>query len=167
MYKYRLLLVCLTLLSGCASGVLAKECELSNAALRAMERARIVFSFETGETREFIVKLANNATTRAAGFQRVCASTINEQPILFVFDYELTPRFHMHNVVAAIDIAFFDQQGNIDSIQSMQPYVLGSNRRPLYSPKGNIIGALEAYPGFFTKHGISTKAKISWQGVEG
>lgn len=140
----------------------AIECQLDNVALQSMPDVEIKFEFPSGELLKIKTKLADNARTRAAGFQRVCASTIESTPILFVFERESIPRFHMRNVVAPIDIAFIKQGGAIDSIQPMAIYVLASRSRPLYSPHQAVIAALEVSPGFYTKHGIDENTKISW-----
>ncbi|WP_189400009.1 DUF192 domain-containing protein [Arenicella chitinivorans] len=108
-------------------------------------------------------RLADNNATRAAGFQRVCASTIADTPILFVFPRAFKPQFHMHNVVAPIDIAFIHESGAIDSIQAMQPYVLGSRNKPLYGPNKPVIAALEVRPGLFSDLRVDLGAVIQWQ----
>ncbi len=140
----------------------ALECQLDNVALQSMPDVEIKFELPTGGSLKIKAKLADNARTRAAGFQRVCASTIEKSPILFVFERESLPRFHMRNVVAPIDIAFIKQGGEIDSIQSMAIYVLASRSRPLYSPRQAVIAALEVSPEFYTKHGVDVNTKVSW-----
>jgi len=95
-----------------------------NAALRSMPLIDVTFTRKDGSTFEVESRLANNNQTRSAGFQYVCKQTIAAKPILFVFDHVRTPTFHMHNVVAAIDIAFIRPDSSIDSIQKMHPYVL-------------------------------------------
>ena len=107
-------------------------------------------------------KMASNNATRAAGFQRVCESTIESMPILFVFDRESIPSFHMNNVVAPIDIAFIDKAGQLESIQSMKPYSVVERSKKLYSPKRPVLYALEVHKGFFDKHALSLSAKMTW-----
>lgn len=156
-------MLALTLIS---PNAIAQQCETSNDALEAMGKAEVVFSNREGQQQTFQVKLADNFITRAAGFQRVCAATIAAEPILFVFDSERRPNFHMRNVVAPIDIAFIDKQGGIDSILAMQPYVLGSTHRPLYAPKEKVVAALEVHPGFYQQHNIDTSTIVTWRKVE-
>jgi uncharacterized membrane protein (UPF0127 family) len=171
-YKNRLLgqrlglVICLLVLSfsGLANAELV--CETSNLALESMPEAIVVIDYADGENKEFSVKLANNSSTRAAGFQRVCKSTISAKPILFVFEQAVRPSFHMNNVVAGIDIAFIDSEGKLDSIHQMSPYVLGSNNRPRYQSAGLIESALEAYPGFFAEHSVDDSVIISWRTAE-
>lgn len=162
MPKYSFYLVnCLVLLfiSGCA---MALDCETDNAALRAMDIGSVQVSMADGSQFSFEVKVANTNKTRAAGFQRVCPATIAKTPILFMFPFPLTPRFHMNNVVAPIDIAFIRVDGSIDSIQTMDTYVLGSKEKPLYSAGSDVIAALEGHDGFFAEKNIDTSAKITW-----
>ena len=140
----------------------AQSCELSNADLDAMPKLVVQFDYANGETLQVAAKLADNAQTRAAGFQRLCAETIAAEPILFVFKRERKPSFHMRNVVAPLDIAFIKNGGEIDSIQAMAPYILGSTRRPTYSPKRAVIAALEVQPGFYSEREIDNTVSISW-----
>jgi len=138
------------------------ECELNNDDLRLMKKALVSFVRADGSVFKLQVKLADNNVTRAAGFQYVCESTIEDEPILFVFQNELQPRFHMNNVVAPLDIAFIDKDGSVESVQAMQPYILISNHRPLYSPKRPIIAALEGHQGFYDKHKLGLDTKVTW-----
>lgn len=158
----------LCLISLASSPVIAKgvDCETDNTALSSMGKAIVTFSRADGSEFEVDVKLADNNNTRSAGFQRVCASTIAAEPILFVFAYETRPSFHMNNVVAPIDIAFIDRAGAIDSVQAMQVYVLVNKNKPLYSPSRPVIAALEAHPEFFSKHNIDLDTTVSWRRVD-
>ncbi|MFT7525782.1 MAG: uncharacterized membrane protein (UPF0127 family) [Arenicella sp.] len=160
------LTVCLLVLSfsGLANAEFA--CETSNLALESMPDGIVTIDYADGKTKEFSVRLANSSSTRAAGFQRVCKSTIAAKPILFVFAQALRPSFHMNNVVAGIDIAFINSAGRLDSIHNMSPYVLGSNHTPRYQSEGFIQSALEAYPGFFAEHSVDDSVMISWRPAE-
>ena len=141
------------------------ECEVDNAALQAMYRSTVSFESSSGEDiplASVSVKTADNNATRAQGFQRVCASTIAATPILFLFANPVVPSFHMHNVVAAIDIAFIDAQGKIESIHAMQPYSLLLKDKPLYSSKRPIVAALEARPGFYSDNNLVEGDTVRW-----
>jgi len=138
-------------------------CETDNSALSSMSKSLVTFTRADGSTHEVVVKTADEPDEQAAGFQRVCAETIAAEPILFVFQVERISNFHMHNVVASLDIAFIKKSGEIDSIQRMFPYVLISLNKPLYSPNEPSIAALETYPGFFEENNIETDATISWK----
>jgi len=138
------------------------QCELNNPALQAMPPLTIEFSREDGSVYRVSGKLADNNTTRAAGFQRVCYSTIEASPILFSFDNELMPKFHMNNVVEPLDVAFIDKNGRIESIQLMKTYVVGALNNPLYGPNRPIVAVFEAHKGFFAKHNLDLKTKVAW-----
>ena len=158
--RFAALAIMLVLGSACAK---ADDCQKSNEQLEQMPISVVTFTRADGSKMSLDVKTANNNRTRAAGVQRVCASTIAAQPILFLFDRPLNARFHMRNVVAPLAIAFFDTAGKIDSIQAMQPYVIGSKKKPLYGASQPVIGALETYPGFFKDNKIDASASIAWQ----
>lgn len=162
-----LVIVCLSILLALFSPyVIAQNCQLDNGALQAMPDTELSMINSSNETLLFVVRAALNNQTRAAGFQRVCASTIAEKPILFVFDRPTVPQFHMRNVVAPIDIAFIDEQGKVVNIQAMKPYVVGSIIRPLYSPGVKVVAALEVSPGFFMKNKIAVGSVVKWSLVE-
>ena len=141
-------------------------CQTDNDDLRAMPLSQVSFTRNDGSTFEVQVRTANNNQTRAAGFQRVCAETIAATPILFVFEKEIEPSFHMYNVVASIDIAFIRPDNTIDSIQAMKPYNLIMLDKPLYSPTSPVIAALEAKPDFYKINNIDLDAKVTWQLLE-
>lgn len=146
--------------SSCA---FARNCQTDNASLQKMPAGQVSLLKVDGDTVSFAVKIADTNQTRSAGFQRICENTIEATPILFVFDRPVRPSFHMHNVVAPIDIAFIRADGSIDSIHHMQPYTQGSLRKPLYSSSSPIVAALEVGREFFQRHAISMTDKVSWQ----
>jgi len=65
-------------------------CEETNANLQAMKSAVVSFELADGKSKEIKVRVADTIETRAAGFQRVCESTIAALPILFVFQSLVT-----------------------------------------------------------------------------
>jgi len=138
------------------------NCEVDNPALRSMPMSTVTFTRSDGSTFSVQARTANTNKNRAAGFQRVCAETIAKTPILFIFESATTPSFHMNNVVASLDIAFIKNGGGIDSIQSMYPYILISINKPLYSPSGPVIGALEAHPKFYKENDINLESTVTW-----
>jgi len=148
------------LLSACVHAEV--ECQTDNVALQSMPEIQVTLMRADGSNYSMPAKLANNNTTRAAGFQRVCESTIEAMPILFVFDREAIRNFHMNNVVAPIDIAFIDKDGRLESIQSMKPYSVIEITKPLYSPKRPVLYALEVHKGFFDKHDVTLSSKMTW-----
>lgn len=160
---YFLLCLCSVLSSPFA---LAQSCQLDNVYLQAMPDSLVTVVNSNNELIEFTVRTALTNQTRAAGFQRVCASVIADKPILFLFEKPGIAQFHMRNVVAPIDIAFIDEQGQIESIQAMLPYILGSTVRPLYSPKREVIAALEVSPNFYKENNIEVGSIMTWELVQ-
>lgn len=163
MCKYLAILVLFIANTACAQTL---DCERDNSALQSMHKSLVTFTRNDGSEFSIEVKTADNNRTRAAGFQKVCESTIRAEPILFLFPRAFKARFHMNNVVAPIDIAFFDKQGNIRDIQTMHPYVLGALKKPLYGPPVPVIGALETHEGFYEKHNIDTQSKLQWEAIK-
>ncbi len=139
------------------------KCETTNAALESMPLIDVTLTRQDGSQHKLEARHANNNATRAAGFQRVCESTIASTPILFTFPRPTVPSFHMNNVVAAIDIAFIAQGGRIDTVYTMQPYSLVSLKKPLYSPNKPVLAALEAHENFYLEQNIDASAKITWR----
>jgi len=145
-----------------ACGYAQTDCQSDNSALQAMPRIEVTLTRDDGSSYTMPAKLADNNATRAAGFQRVCESTIEAMPILFVFKHPSVPSFHMNNVVAPIDIAFIDSEGDLESIQAMKPYSILQIKKTLYSPKRPVLYALEVHKGFYQKHEISVNSKMTW-----
>jgi uncharacterized membrane protein (UPF0127 family) len=148
------------LISACSHAQL--DCQVDNPALQAMPKIEVILTRADGSSFSMTAKLADNDSTRAAGFQRVCESTIEAMPILFVFTRERVPSFHMNNVVAPIDIAFIDKNGQLASIHAMKPYSVIQIKKPLYSPKRPVLYALEVHQGFYQKNNIAVNSKMTW-----
>ena len=146
-----------------STAAFGSECELDNEYLQAMPDVEVTFARADNEPLTITARLADNNQTRAAGFQRVCKSVIAEQPILFLFQRERKPRFHMHNVVAPIEITFIRADGTLDSSHLMQPYSILLRDKPTYGSQGLVIAALETRPGFLNDHGIDAATKITWK----
>ena len=138
------------------------SCEVTNGALESMPPVQVTLHRQDNTSFSITAKLANNNRTRAAGFQRVCAQTIADTPILFVFSRPQKPSFHMNNVVAPIDIAFIRKSSEIDSIRKMVPYSILQISKPVYSPNKSVIAALEVRKGFFEDNNIDLNGKVSW-----
>lgn len=160
--KSAIILLVGLLLSVCACAQ-TPNCEIDNPQLQAMRLVEVELIRTDNSSKVVQARMADNNATRAAGFQRICESTIEDTPILFVFQRAVMPKFHMHNVVAPIDIAFIDEHGAIDSMHAMKPYVLASRKRPQYGSNKPIRAALEVHEGFFQEHDINMQSKIVWR----
>lgn len=154
------------LLAFSSSPSFAQQCENDNSALQAMSLVKVTFTRADGSTFEVEAKHANTDRTRAAGFQGVCPERVNTTLILFEFNNDLVPQFHMNNVVAPLDIAFIDKDSKVESTQLMNTYSLLLRSKPLYSPSRPIIAALEAHKGFYLKHNIDASSLITWESIE-
>lgn len=142
-------------------------CQEYSPAMQEMQVKETVIELSAGKQIPLNYRLADTGVLRMAGFQEICPETIQREQILFVFERPLIPAFHMRNVKAALDIAFIDAEGMIVNIQTMQPYVLGSNIKPLYRPPSVILYALEAREGFFAEHGIEEgSARFDLSGLQ-
>lgn len=148
------LLVCAQFVLGLSGSVDAiAGCLSTTPAWEQMEYGQIVAIDEDGERREIVVKLADEAQERSAGFQHVCPEVIDKAPMLFVFKHLYDGAFHMSNVYAPLDIGFFDQEGILMEFHQMQPYVLGSTQvGQLYRAHRPYMLALEARSGFFAEN---------------
>ena len=141
------------------------ECQKYPAALQTMPQGEDTIINVDGSEVAIHYLIAESASLRAAGFQHVCPETIDKESILFVFQMEFTSAFHMNNVYAPLDIAFFDKQGVIIDIQTMYPYSVISVKKPLYQPAKPAMYALETHQGFFAAAGIKVGARLQSRSV--
>ena len=111
---------------------------------------------DVGKPLTIDVKLADEPKLQAAGFQRIGEAVIEKSFILFVYDREEIRQFHMHNVRAPLDIAFFDSDGTIQEVLLMKPdAAMPAPFLNLYKPIKPFQYALEARAGFFKEQGLS------------
>ena len=132
------------------------NCSVVTEGIASMQLEPIRLANDQGEVLALDVLVADDTFERASGFQHVCPEVIDETLILFRYPGEVQGRFHMQNVHAPLDIAFFDGKGNVVSVQLMETY--SDERRPLYGPSGSFQYALEARQGFFSAKGVSPRA---------
>lgn len=125
------------------AGLAAAECVEETDALRSMEAVSVVLETGDGETRSLDARLASTGEQRSAGFQHVCPGTIERVRILFDFHQPIPVAFHMRNVHAPLDIAFFDGDGDLVSLFRMDVYPGDRSDGPLYRPSANVRYALE------------------------
>lgn len=143
----------------------ATDCEITNDVLDSMSKVTVVITREDGSSLTFVAKLADDGRERAAGFQNVCGETMEKTPILFTFEQEVVPSFHMNNVVAPIDIAFIKRSGLVDVIHNMKTYSVMSLKKPVYSSLTPIVAALEVHQGFFLRNNIDKSSEIHWNAI--
>lgn len=131
------------------------SCQNETAAWRKMEVQPAILIGPRNQHLKIQVKVADEEDERRAGFQHICPQTIARLPMLFQFQRSVSVAFHMNNVHAPLDIAFFDENGVLVALQLMQPYRTKA-KRPVYPSGRPVRAALEAPQGFFRKNGIST-----------
>ncbi len=112
-----------------------------------------------GEVVTLTVRIANNSQARTAGYQHVCPETIAETAILFVYSSPISSSFHMNNVHAPLDIAFFDRGGSWMRTLLMHPPPHGEQSK-LYDPESPFRYALETAEGRMQKLGIGAGAQL-------
>ena len=134
--------------------MVARSCVESTVEWIAMESREMTLVDETGATLSFHAKIADDGRERAAGFQHMCPQVIAKMPIVFLFGGAYRPAFHMRNVHHALDIAFIADDGRIDEIRRMDPYVVGALKQPVYQPRIPVYAAIEAHTGFFDEQGV-------------
>jgi len=97
------------------------------------------------------VKIADRPREIRAGYQYLCPEVIQNSAILFDFGSTVTSRFHMRNVYAPLDIAFFNQKGILINTVTMQAEPPGTRRRSiLYQAESPYRYALETPAGQLT-----------------
>jgi len=136
----------------------AVECVEETDALRDMERVSVVFETGDGEMLALDARLAATGSQRSAGFQHVCPGTIERERILFDFHASIPVAFHMRNVHAPLDIAFFAGDGSLVSLFRMETYEGDRSDGPLYRPEANVRFALETAADQLDELGLSHPA---------
>ena len=92
--------------------------------------------------------IARTDEQHACGYQFVPAETIRQSAILFVFPKAGKVTFHMRNVLADLDILFFDKDKSLSHFLTME---MGGKWYPSKVP---IEFALETYAGFADEEGF-------------
>ncbi|MBT5032463.1 MAG: DUF192 domain-containing protein [Proteobacteria bacterium] len=135
-------------------------CTLSTPEIDQMEIKALSIQTQAGDVIELPVRVADDWTERAGGFQHVCAQVAEQYPIYFQFERSFNSAFHMRNVYTELDIAFIDDSGQIISIQRMKPNSLVALQQNLYYPPSPARGALETAPGYYAKIGVRVGDRI-------
>ncbi len=154
--KINLTILTLIICLGLSQFSLAQtSCKLTTDGLASMQIAQVTIVNDGGE--EVVIKtlVADSNFERASGFQHICPSVIENTWILFRYPVEISSRFHMHNVHAPLDIAFFSNGGRLLETFLMQTYSDGNT--PIYGPNEPFQYALEAPQGFFAGRDISAE----------
>ena len=151
MTRLRALTAVMLLLAAGAGTPLAAEdaeCARWRAAFATMP-VRMVTVQAGAKSMAVRARIAETSEQTAAGFQCSTPEEIQKNLILFDFGREIYTQFHMHNVPAALDIAFAKEDGKVFAILRMDP-----SPTALYCPMGGFRYALEARAGFYESQGI-------------
>lgn len=127
---------------GLAQPVAAEECHLTEG-WAAMDTAQIALESVQGQ-RLISVRVADDSSKRAAGYQWICERESVGTAILFVFPKTFYSAFHMRNVFVPLDIYFFDEAGRQVGAMQMQAEPPGQGIKPhYYGPSAEFRYALE------------------------
>jgi len=116
---------------------------------REMGLAKIAIINDLGERVELEARIADEPAEQLAGFQHIGKRVIARSAILFVFPRPIQGKFHMRNVAAPLDIAFFAADGRVLATMRMEPGL------ELYGPDEPFQYALETAGGRLERLHIS------------
>jgi uncharacterized membrane protein (UPF0127 family) len=87
---------------------------------------------KAGRTFSLPIRIADNSSKRAAGYQWICEADSNNTAVLFKFSEMVPSAFHMRNVYIPLDIYFFDDSGEQIDAMVMRPEPPGQGINPRY-----------------------------------
>lgn len=144
---------------GCAPG--APAAFYATPEVCRMETAVARLTWDGGEL-ELEVLVADEPLERYAGYQLVGREFVAASAMLFVFESPQAGAFHMCNVLAPLEIAWFRPDGSLLDARLMTPGPVASPAvcPALFSPRtfGRYQFALELPGGFFERIGIGPDA---------
>jgi uncharacterized protein len=134
------------------------------------DRSELTVAFDTtsigiatpSDTIRMQVELAEREDQRSYGLMDRC-ELAEDSGMLFLYPepQDSSSGFWMYRTRIPLDIAFFNQEGRIVSILSMEPCQSPDPKWcTVYAPGHSYVGALEANYGFFAARGIRTGDKI-------
>lgn len=130
----------------------------------SMPVAIVRFRHSDGQDVEIPVLVAASTRQRAAGYQHISPAVISRTAILFVYSHDTWGPFHMCNVAAPLDVAWFASDGSILDLQVMEPGPAQSPGRcpAIYSPRTRTPYrfALEAPHGYFQAIGLEPGSQL-------
>lgn len=144
---------------GCAPG--APAAFYATPEVCRMETAAVRLAWDGGEA-ELEVLVADEPIERYAGYQLVGREFLAGSAMLFVFESPQAGAFHMCNVFAPLEIAWFRPDGSLLDARLMTPGPVSSPAAcpALFAPRafGRYQFALELPSGFFERLGIGPEA---------
>lgn len=151
--KTILYLISLTLITAVHSQP-KSSCVAATKGLQSMHTETLTLTNDLGIPVQLKALIADDDFERASGFQYICPKVIDKTRILFRYNAPINAQFHMNNVYAPLDIAFFDGQGRLITTLLMATYTNIS--QPLYGPNAPFQYALEAPIGWLQSHNLTT-----------
>lgn len=161
--RHLLIIAAILVSPGSAANARTANCVAETLQLRQMEEAALLVPGQEQGPLELTVKIADDASERAAGFQHICPEAVDETAILFHFEQDTQNAFHMRNCHAPLDIAFIDATGVVVDVQRMEPYVdsVLVVRQPLYQSRVRFRYALETAAGRMERLGIGVGTRLT------
>lgn len=106
------------------------------------------------------VEIAENRDQQAFGLMER-DSLPEDEGMIFIYGEPHEGAFYMFRTRIPLDIAFFDEEGTIRSILTMEPCTFPTAALcPRYSPGMPYLGALEVNAGYFSRRSITPGARI-------
>lgn len=106
------------------------------------------------ELLEVHVEIAEESSTRQIGLMFV-EDLPDDTGMVFLWDFPHQGAFHMLNTLIPLEIAFWDEDGEIVDILQMQPCATSTDC-PTYRPDSEYIGAVEVEQGALAGAGIES-----------
>lgn len=152
-----ILLVVVIAAAGMVHSSTASSCVSATDGWSSMQEKTIYLSDDHGDTILLPVRVADEPAELAAGYQYICPEVVRQTAILFDFGRPFTSRFHMKNVFAPLDIAFFDPSGRLVKVVHMSAEPPGfSGKRKFYSAGAPYQYALETPGGYLADKLLSS-----------
>ena len=146
---------CLPWTQGLAAQTGHPQCTETTRAWQGMAERPLVLLLGQNPRIALTVKVADDPGEIKAGYQFLCPEIINHSAILFDFGAVVSSRFHMRNVFAPLDIAFFRADGTLINTTVMRPEPPGfSGKSTLYSARAAYRYVLETPAGLLTGHDL-------------
>jgi uncharacterized membrane protein (UPF0127 family) len=126
-----------------------------NQAIREMVDATVTLETGAGELVQLEVKLAGSSEARTRGFKGVDPEVVEKHILYMEYPFDATVAHRTENVQTAIDMAFFDSEGQLLAIFSAEP------GEPVgYRPKEPYQYVLMARLGRFEEEGIDEESRL-------
>ena len=124
-------------------------------AIREMVVATVTLETGAGELVQLEVKLAGSSEARTRGLKGVDPEVVEENILYMEYPFSATVAHRTEDVQTAIDMAFFDSEGQLLAIFSAEP------REPVgYRPKEPYQYVLMARSGRFEEEGIDEESRL-------